>query len=458
MRKILLSTLSILVPLLFSLSPHVSASAIPFEVGAYTKEITFDNLIVGSVQLDIVVSPGEVISRRLNARLRDTDKPMDITVKILDLGERSAKNFISIDNSSFHLEPGKFQDIVATITIPTSISGGGWYATIRVEEDTTNNSGVTGAVAVELPVRITVKNSTLTHEGRITEVRTGNYISGEPIYIYTSFTNSGNHHYKVQGEVSISSPSGEVVDLIHETISLWYSIPTTSRDLVACYIPEKELIPGTYTLKSSVMLEDGTVIDEAEGTFRIGNDYVPPPPPASVAVTPSNASELLTNDERISIKFPQGAFINKADVSLQYYLLDQLPLVPKGYTIATTCFRVDGITGLLAKDATITVKYSSSDLEKANGDPFRLKLARWDEADDSWTILETQTDKKANTLSTKSNRFSIWVIVVAPEASTFRWGFVVGIAVGIILVTCVILLFVLKRRKSSPRLHSKYPS
>lgn len=42
-------------------------------------------------------------------------------------------------------------------------------------------------------------------------------------------------------------------------------------------------------------------------------------------------------------------------------------------------------------------------------------LARYDRAEDRWTLLPTLVDKNAMTLTTSTNRFSIWVVMAAEK-------------------------------------------
>jgi len=195
------------------------------------------------------------------------------------------------------------------------------------------------------------------------------------------------------------------------------------------------------------MLEDGTLLDEASGSFEVKEPYVPPSPPASVTLIPGSAATLETGDGRISISFPKGAVISQVEVSLRSYPLEQLPSPPTDFELATTCFRIDGLTGLLVKEATLTVKYSPADLERAEGDASRLTLARWDEANNQWSVLKTKVDKEANTLSTKTNQLSIWAVMVAPPAAPFNMLLMAGIAAGVLVVGMAILLVVLLRRR-----------
>jgi hypothetical protein len=87
-------------------------------------------------------------------------------------------------------------------------------------------------------------------------------------------------------------------------------------------------------------------------------------------------------------------------------------------SFATTAFTVDGVNGLLAKDAALVVRYSKADLDAAGGDAKKLALARWDRSDNAWTIIPVTADTAAMTLTAKTNRFSTWAVVVTSGAAT----------------------------------------
>ena len=225
-------------------------------------------------------------------------------------------------------------------------------------------------------------------------------------------------------------------------------LPDTVRQLKATFMPTGELAPGTYTISSKVMLEDGTVLDEADSTFKIKTPYAPPPAVGNITLTPSSASTLTSEDGRISIYFPQGAAVIPVNVSLWNYAAEQLPSPPPDMNLTTTCFRVDGLTGLLAKEATVTVRYSADDLGKAGGDASRLRLARWDEGNSQWTVLKTKVDEGTMMLSASSNQMSIWAVVVgSPAAAGASWVTPVAIAAGVIVLALLVLLWARGRRR-----------
>jgi hypothetical protein len=79
---------------------------------------------------------------------------------------------------------------------------------------------------------------------------------------------------------------------------------------------------------------------------------------------------------------------------------------------ARTTFAVDGFTGLLSQQAIVTVRYTQDDLNSAGGDAGKLALARWDQPPGSWTVLPTNVDRSRQVLTTSTNRFSTWSVVV----------------------------------------------
>ncbi len=240
--------------------------------------------------------------------------------------------------------------------------------------------------AIVLPIRFTITGGPLIHTGEITGITTGQAVSGKAIDIFTSFKNTGNHHFNIIGKVEIKDPQGKLVDTLH--INALSPIPTETKKIKTTFISSEELPPGKYSINSILSLEDGTKIAESSGSFQLEKPYVPPPPPASIVLKPSTNDTLRTDDGRITIGFPQERLPARLKVSLQNYPIEQLPAPPPGYKPATTCFRVDGLNGLLAKQATVTVKYSSADLEKAGGNASGLSLARWDEASSQWVCLK----------------------------------------------------------------------
>jgi hypothetical protein len=386
--------------------------------------------VTGSTLVKDVI-PGQKITHLIQLEIGSDDSSTEMTIVVTPIGQSIdgiftsseaasvgsqylATSFISLDKNSVRVEPGSKSEVIATVSIPSNIGDGGKYALINIKTKPTGEGSVGIVKAVNIPVFLTVKNSNLIHTGEITNITTGETISGNPVDILTTLKNTGNHHYKVKGEVEVSDSNGKLMDTIYTSLTSSI-IPTMSRQLKATFIPENELTLGVYNIKSKVTLEDGTLLDEGTGSFEVKTPYVPPPAPVSATVKPSLASILKTDDGRITIDFPAGAVLGEAQLALSSYPPEQLPSMPAGYAAGTTAFRVDGLNGLLAKPASVEVKYSTSDLSKAEGDASRLVLARWDEAGSQWTLLKTNLDSATQTLSTETNQFSIWAVLISPS-------------------------------------------
>ena len=427
-------------------------------------------MTVSNAGILATVSPGQTLTQQMTVSIASADPAADISVQVYgmtqtpsggyqllnasqDTGAFSSRTFVSVDNSSFHLEPGASHVLTVTVSVPQDVGVGGRYAMIHIATQPVSQGGVAMITAVDVPVYLTIQGSQLAYTGNITAITVGGVVSGQAVNISTTFQNTGNVHFKVKGEVSISNADGAVLDTIYEGVTSSSIIPGMSRQLQASLMPTGELSAGVYTVDSKVMLNDSTVLDEDTTTFTVETAYVPPPGVGNITLTPSLASTLTSADGKISIYFPQGAVLAPVNVSLQSYPVDQIAALPSGIIAAGTCFQVSGLSGLLAKDATITVKYTADDLSLAGGDVSRLQLARWDAGSSQWTILKTTADTAAMTLSASSNQMSIWAAVVGSpaaakaKASSGTGTTVAAIVGAIVLVLVVVVIIFLARRR-----------
>jgi hypothetical protein len=240
------------------------------------------------------ISPGQKITQKITVSIADDDPATDIAVCVSgvaqnisggfqllsaswDNGSYSARTFVTVDKSSFHLEPGGSQDITATIQMPQDVGNGGRYAIIEISAQPVPGSGVGIITAIDVPVYLTIENSQLIHTGSITDISTGNITSGQPVAIFTDFQNTGNHHYKIKGEVAVIDSSGQVLGTVEIPLTAGSLVPGMTRRLDTSFVPQGELAAGKYTIDSRVMLEDGTLLGESTSSFEVGQDYTPPP-------------------------------------------------------------------------------------------------------------------------------------------------------------------------------------
>jgi hypothetical protein len=234
--------------------------------------------------LKVDVSPGQTLTHTMTVSIGTDDQATEITVRIGDFGQSlsgsyellepagnnslSACPFITLDKESFHLEPGGSDVVTATIRVPEDVGAGGRYALINIKTGVAGNGGVGMITAVNVPIVLTVKGTTLLCQGEVSELGIG--VAGDQaLDISTIFHNTGNYLFKFKGEITINRFKGEVVGNIALPLTSGSLIPDMSLQLWANYSPEEVLAKGIYIVKSRVMLEDDTVLAEKSAAFEV---------------------------------------------------------------------------------------------------------------------------------------------------------------------------------------------
>jgi hypothetical protein len=258
-----------------------------------TSAMANPGLQVSNMLLIANVSSGDVLTSTMKVSIGATDPMVEIGVQVTglvqsidgtngpsdsaqDTSPYSARSFISVDKTSFQLQPGASQDVTATISVPKDVGAGGRYAIIHITTLAAPGSGVNIITAVDVPVVLTITGSQLVHTGKITSINIGQPVSGQPINILTTFQNTGNHHFKVKGEVTVSDPQGKVLDTIIMPLGFSSIVPTMSVQSKSAFIPRVTLSPGVYSVQSRVTADDGTVLDTSAGSFTVGASGIAP--------------------------------------------------------------------------------------------------------------------------------------------------------------------------------------
>jgi hypothetical protein len=379
------------------------------------------------------IAPGSSAVHTMTVSTNPNDPPMDLTVDVLGFGQLpqqsstglspdkdtspySARTFITVSPQTFHLEPGGSQAVTATIAVPQGVGDGGRYAMLTIRNAPLGNGTTLIVTSISVPIVVTLTGTTTIKKGSITDVTISDVIPGQPIKITTSLKNTGNYHYKVKNDVSVTDTTGAVVTTGGTDVSVSSIMPTFTQNYIVNL--DTPLPPGTYTASSKISTEDGIVLDTKTATFVVQANYIPPLQGASTKITAKSSAVLASPDGRVTIDFPAGAVFADTDVTMKPLAKDQIPAPSQGMVPASTFFNVGGINGLLAKDATLIVKYTSADLEAAGSDVSKLVLARYDDSDNKWTILPTTLDKSALTLSTATNRLGTIGVMVSSGGNT----------------------------------------
>ncbi len=245
------------------------------------------------------IAPGGKDTHVMTIEIGADESPTDVMVEVAGFGQNangiyvpldpatdvspySARSFITLDNTTLHLEPGTEQSVTATISLPQDTGPGGRYAILYVRS--IPGAGQSLATAVVVPMFITVAGTKPTETGSITQIGTGTVAIGQPITITTTFKNTGNYHYySASDEVTVSDSNGIIVANTSTTPMAYAIIPGNTVQFVTQ--PQvKNLQAGTYTVNSTVLL-NGQVLDQKSTTFTV-TATVPPTTESGEAVSP----------------------------------------------------------------------------------------------------------------------------------------------------------------------------
>ncbi|MEW6447412.1 MAG: S-layer homology domain-containing protein [Bacillota bacterium] len=257
-----------------------------FVLVAGLPERAHAGLNISGAIVDMEVEPGETYRHVLQVGLGEDDSAADIRVEVGGLGQQldgvtralppdldtspyTARSFITLDKNSFRLEPGTSKEVTAFINVPGNVGAGGRYAVIRIYTVPSGGGQLMVSHGIAVPVKLTVKDSSLIRAGEITGLSTGGITPGKPLEVSAVFKNTGNYHYKIKGEVTVYNALHEKQAFAAIPLSAANVIPTMSRQLSASLTFTGGLSPGVYTVQCKVIAEDGTVLAEAAKSFNV---------------------------------------------------------------------------------------------------------------------------------------------------------------------------------------------
>lgn len=435
--------------------------------------------LIGSKFMDEIAT-GQTVAFPMTLSIGGTDSPADIEFSVLGFGngpdgrylgldpssdasQYTARPFITLDKTSVHLDPGSEQVVTATISVPSNAGAGGRYAIINIHTKPVGGGAVALVTAINVPVMITLQGTQITETGEITGISVGEMVQGKPVTVTTNFVHTGNHHfYGAKNVIAVNDASGRIVAQDATQPSVTAIVPDGTVNFNTRITAD--LPPGSYTVTSSIIHSNGEVLATKSTDFTVSTAHSAPAGPVSIPLNPDNPATLATTDGGISIQFPQGSILGTTVVTLTPSPEGTLPSAPQGMHFATSTFSVDGLTGLLSLPATVTVHFTSDDLKAAGGDAGRLTLARWDKPPGVWTPLPTIVDQNTQTLTTSTNRFSLWAVLVTgggaegvipeetpnPEGQpvTVISNVTIFIVVGIIAALIVAFVILQKKQKT----------
>jgi hypothetical protein len=248
--------------------------------------------VVGAKYMGMV-NAGDTVTHTITVATKATDPPMDIVIDVLGFGQTegksysslsaaddtspySARKFITLDTGSFHLNPGDSKKITATIVIPKDVGDGGRYAMISIHNAPSGDGATAFVTAIAVPVMITIANSDIQRKGTITDIKTGELVTGKPVRITTSLKNTGNiQYYQTKNTVTVSDSVGNILGTASTDPSVFAIIPTYTVNYDVTL--DTSLAPGSYGVKSEMSLNDGTLLDAKTSVFEVNRTSLPTP-------------------------------------------------------------------------------------------------------------------------------------------------------------------------------------
>ena len=421
----------------------------------------------------------------------NTSDPMDISIEIKGLGNDpsgplkplnaeednssySARAWVTASPSNFHLEQGKSQTVTVTVNVPNDIGDGGRYATIYIHDNPSGTSGVIFVTAIATQVILTIENSNLIITGDITSLDIPQAVSEQLLSATAVIQNTGNYHYKIACNGTVTNSQGQVVGVSWPTDSVYNLIPTFSRQIAVPLNISQELTAGTYTLDVAAYTQEGVLLDTASKTFVITDTYKPMPLNI-LSIEFFSAGQLtmhqwamaedgtlmekveassLSSD--VTIDILQGTKVTaeggEPPAPITVTSMDEPPSPPENYSVAKAYeFNPSGIA--FDQPAYITIGYSANEIPEGI-DESQLSIATFNEDTLRWDPIESEIDTGANTITFPVTHFSVYALLTPPasgsgavagEKTTWIW-FGVGALWVVILASTI---WIVQRRRAA---------
>jgi hypothetical protein len=258
--------------------------------------VSADNAFtVDKAIFDINVTPGVNLPQTITLSSDPTANPLDVNVETDGLGQTrqgatmelaaaddtpfSARTYITnITPATFHIGPGKSVTINFSINVPANAAPGEKYAVMRIYSNPYGiGQGAAAVVAVDIPFILNVGGAVFKPAGQISGLTVTNAVTGAPLEIQSTLLNTGTVRIPavttINRQVIKDSSGNTVVAQTDYPVDSPSIVPSYERTITAHPGPANGLPVGDYSLVSSFLLADNTVLDSHTLKFSV----TPPP-------------------------------------------------------------------------------------------------------------------------------------------------------------------------------------
>jgi hypothetical protein len=132
--------------------------------------------------------------------------------------------------------------------------------------------------------------------------------------------------------------------------------------------------------------------------------------------------EALSLDNKLRLYIPSGTFArnrnNVALWSIRITTLTEPPEVSENMEMMGLAYELTPAGANLNPSATLSIRYDTSEIPQGISEK-NLVVAAWDEVDKKWIEFESTVDPKTRTISTKIDRFAIYMVMARAHPANF---------------------------------------
>lgn len=241
--------------------------------------------VAGSI-CDAEVTPGQHFEHDMIVSTDPEDRQVELQVDVMGFGRNlqgmnfevdpdddtspySARPFLQVSPRNFTLSPGSSQNVLLEGDIPADIGEGGRYALVLIHSNVSGSGNVGVAVAIEVPVRLTIAETKLIKTGEIADLRLDRPVSPEMQNISLIFNNTGNYNYYAFAEAVLKDKDGRILSNTTTPVTFNSILPATSMQFDMSIKPSTKLPAGSYSITSTIRMDDGTALASDEIEFEI---------------------------------------------------------------------------------------------------------------------------------------------------------------------------------------------
>jgi hypothetical protein len=245
-------------------------------------DIQLGDFVVGPGRLELIVRPGESVTRNISVTNRIDDQrsfafaiedmsgSADGSQAAVLLGDQngpySLRDYVSVPQPIITLGLGQRAQVPVTITMPENAEPGGYYGGILVS--TIQDEGTTDGAVARSPIVARVGTlffiqvpGEVERSGALVDFSTlGNewwYDKG-PIDLGITYENTGSVHLNPYGEIRIKNMMGSEIGFVE--IEPWFVLPKSLRTREVTW--DNQFLLGRYTVTASINRGYDDIVDE----------------------------------------------------------------------------------------------------------------------------------------------------------------------------------------------------